>query len=245
MHRILPVASAALIGLMGMQGSAAWAARPYEPFVEKAVTAERSRQLKVALHADLWVMYDMPTAELYLAWKGGAKGGVLEDAVYWYGANYGHFPHWFKTSGVEYFRESVGEFFSDWAPAADIPLYYTKWPKQPLNYKNWSVTSGGADVFAHVANHGYFVKGDVFKFHNGLKLKGGGEIDVMEIPDYDGAGGKTNLVRKITFTGIPAGAEVRLALPKGGNWTVSGKGTLQGSALVQTADGESIVTGTW
>ena len=222
----------------------AHAARPHNPFVEKAVTAERSRQLKVALDADMWIMYDMPSAELYLAWKGGANGGTLEDADYWYGKN-GHFPHWFKAAGTEYFRESVGEFFSDWTPAADIPLYYTKWPKQPLSYKNWTVTAGGADVFAHVANHGYFVQGDTFRFHNGLKLKSGGEIDVLETPEYDGAGGKPKLVRKIAFTGMPAGASVQLALPKGGNWTVTGKGTLQGSALVQAGDGESIVTGTW
>jgi hypothetical protein len=96
-----------------------------------------------------------------------------------------------------------------------------------------------------VANHGYFVQGDVFKFHNGLKLKGGGEIDVMEVPDFDGTGGKTNLVRKITFTGVPAGGSVKLALPSGGNWTVTGKGTLQGGSLVQDGDGQSTITGSW
>jgi hypothetical protein len=218
--------------------------RPHNPFVEKVVTPERSRQLKVALDANMWLMYDMPTAELYVAWKGGTAGGTLENATYWYNGS-SHFPHWFHTAGTEYFRESVGEFFSDWAPAKDITLYYTKWPKQPLNYKNWTVTAGGTDVFDHVANHGYFVKGAVFKFHNGLVLKGGGEIDVLEVPDFDGAGGKMKLVRKIAFTGIPAGGSVRLALPAGGNWSVSGKGELQGGALVQNADGESIVTGSW
>ena len=222
----------------------ALAARPHNPFVEKVTTAERSRQLKVALANDLWVLYDMPTAELYCAWKGGADGGTLKDAVYWYGQN-GHFPHWFYTAGTEYFRESVGEFFSPWAPAADIPLYYTKWPKQPTNYKNWTVTSGGADQFAYVANHGYFVNGDAFVFHNGLKLKNGSEIDVRETPEYDGAGGKTRLVRKFAFAGMPAGASVTLALPKGGNWAVTGKGSLQNGALVQEGDGESTVTGTW
>ncbi len=218
--------------------------RPHNPFVEKVTTPERSRQLKVALDANMWVMYDLPTAELYVAWKGGTAGGALKSAAYWYGGG-AHFPHWFYTAGTEYFRESVGEFFSDWAPAADITLYYTKWPKQPLNYKNWSVTSGGADTFDHVANHGYFVKGSVFKFHNGLKLKGGGEIDVLETPEFDGAGGKMNLVRTMAFTGIPAGGSVKLALPAGGNWKVTGKGTLQGGALVQDGDGESTITGSW
>ena len=229
---------------LGLMITGAFAARPHAPFVEKVVTPERSRQLKVALAEDMWILYDMPTAELWCAWKGGTAGGSLKDAEYWYGKN-GHFPHWFYPAGTEYFRESVGEFFSEWAPAADIPLYYTKWPKQPLNYKNWSVTSGGADVFAHVANHGYFVNGDVFRFHNGLKLKGGGEVDVLETPEYDGSGGKPKLVRKFALKGMPAGASVRLALPAGGNWTVSGAGTLQGGALVQAGDGESIVTGNW
>ena len=218
--------------------------RPHNPFVEKVTTPERSRQLKVALDANMWIMYDMPRAELYVAWKGGAAGGTLKNADYWYGPN-GHFPHWFHTSGTEYFRESVGEFFSDWAPAADITLYYTKWPKQPLNYKNWYVTSGATDLFDHVANHGYFIKGNEFKFHNGLKLKGGAEIDVVEIPEYSAAGGKQNLVRKITMTGIPAGAAVKLALPGGGNWAVTGKGALQAGALVQDGDGESTITGSW
>ena len=231
--------------LFAVVAAAAFAqTRPHNPFVEKVVTPERSRQLKVALDADMWIMYDMPTAELYVAWKGGTAGGTLENANYWYGGD-SHFPHWFHTAGTEYFRESVGEFFSDWAPAKDITLYYTKWPKQPLNYKNWAVTSGASDVFDHVANHGYFVKGSLFKFHNGLKLKGGAEIDVMEIPEFDGTGGKANLVRKITFTGIPAGGSVKLALPSAGNWKVTGKGSLAGGALVQAEDGESTLTGTW
>jgi hypothetical protein len=233
-----------MIGLVAVLGGAVFAQRPHDPFVEKVITPERSRQLKVALNDKLWIMYDMPTAELYMAWSGGSEGGTLKNATYWYG-NQTHFPHWFYTSGTQYFKESVGEFFSPWAPAKDIDLYYTKWPKQPRNYKNWTVTSGGSDVFDYVANHGYFVQGSTFKFHNGLKLKGGGEIDVMEVPDYDGSGNKTNLVRKITFTGVPAGATVKLALPSGGNWTVSGKGTLQGGALVQDGDGESTVTGSW
>jgi hypothetical protein len=220
------------------------AARPYKPFVEKEVTPERSRQLKVALNEKLWIMYDMPTAELYMAWAGGTSGGTLKNAAYWYG-NQTHFPHWFYPTGNQYFKEAVGEFFSDWAKPSDIDLYYKHWPKQPLNYKNWTVTAGGSDVFAHVANHGYFLQGEVFKFHNGLVLKSGAEIDVTEIPEYDGAGGKTNLVRKIAFTGIPAGGSVKLALPTGGNWTVSGKGKLEGGALVQDADGESTVTGSW
>ncbi len=230
--------------LIGGAASGFAQTRPHTPFVEKVVTPERSRQLKVALDAAMWVMYDMPTAELYVAWKGGAEGGTLESAKYWYGGD-SHFPHWFHTAGTEYFREQVGEFFSDWAPAKDVALYYTKWPKQPLDYKNWSVSAGGAEVFDHVANHGYFVKGGVFKFHNGLKLKGGGEVDVLEIPDYDGSGGKPKLVRRIAFTGIPGGASVKLALPTGGNWTVTGKGVLQGGSLVQGADGESVVTGSW
>jgi hypothetical protein len=218
--------------------------RPHNPFVEKVVTPERSRQLKVALDPNLWIMYDMPTAELYVAWKGGTAGGSLKSADEWYGTS-SHFPHHFNLAGAEYFRESVGEFFSDWAPAKDISLYYTKWPKQPLNYQNWSVTTGGVEVFQHVANHGYFIKGAIFKFHNGLKLKGGGEIDVLEIPEYDGTGGKVNLVRKLTFTGIPTGGSVKLSLPNGGNWTVTGKGILQAGALVQSIDGESTITGSW
>jgi hypothetical protein len=233
-----------LLVLVAALGGSALAARPHQPFVEKEVTPERSRQLKVALNDKLWIMYDMPTAELYMAWNGGTTGGTLKNATYWYGSQT-HFPHWFYIAGNTYFKESVGEFFSDWAKPSDVTLYYQHWPKQPLNYKNWSVTSGGSDVFDHVANHGYFVQGDTFKFHNGLKLKSGSEIDVMEIPDFDGAGGKTNLVRKITFTGIPAGSSVKLALPTGGNWMVTGKGTLQGGALVQDADGESTITGSW
>src|SRR6185436_15241785 len=175
----------AILILAALAAGAYAQSRPHNPFVEKVVTPLRSRQLKVALTNDLWIMYDMPNAELYMAWAGGTGGGTLKDASYWYGSQT-HFPHWFYPDGAKYFETQVGEMFSPWTPAKDIDTYYSKWPKQPRDFKNWSVTQGGSDVFDYVANHGYFVQGSVFKFHNGLKLKGGGEIDVMEIPEGEG-----------------------------------------------------------
>ncbi len=222
-----------------------WAARPHDPFVEKVITPDRSRQLKVALDAKLWVLYDLPQGQLYQAWAGGTQGGTLEMADFGWFDQSAHFPHWFTAAGTQYFKEDVGEYFASWTKPADIDTYYTKWKKQPRGYKAWTVAKGAAAVDAKPVYLGYALKGDALRLDFSLVLPDGGNISVTETPEYSAAGGKVNLVRKLSLAGIPSGHSVSLKLPAGGNWTVLGKGAIAASVLTQSADGESTLTGTW
>lgn len=215
--------------------------RPTSLFVERVVTPDRSRQLKVALHQNLWVLYDLPQCQLYQAWAGGVTGGSLQEADFgWFDQN-AHFPHWFTAEGTNHFKEGVGEYFASWTKPADIDLYYTKWKAQPRNYKAWSVSNGSAAVAARTRYRGYALKGSEVRINFGLILADGREISVAEIPEYSNAGGKTGISRRFVFAGIPAGHSVSLKLPATG-W--SGPGVAGGSFTV-TANGETTLTGSW
>lgn len=238
--------------LLLIAGSTAWSqTRPHNPWVERFITAERSRQLSVALHQDLWVMYDLPAGALYMAWRGGAAGGALRSAGpdvspgYWFNGG-PHFPHIYVPAGTAYFKDAVGEYFSSWTKPADITTYYTKWPAQPRNYQAWSVYNGAQQVAAKVRYRGFSTLGNKLVLRLSLALPDGKEIAVTDSPEYSAASSRTNLVRTLTFGGIPAGHEVRLNRLIGGTaaWSATG-GTVQGTSLIQAADGQTTLTGSW
>jgi hypothetical protein len=239
-------------------GASVYAQRPHNPFVERVTTSERSRQLKVALNANLWVMYDLPQCQLYTAWAGGANGGSLvepfESAT---GVPFFHRPHyksWFVPAGTSYFKEAVGEYFASWTKPEWIDTYYSKvvvdkdfahnnlkWKQQPRNYHAWTVTNSGTNVNAETRFRAYRVKGNTMELDFGLILPDKREIAVTEVPDYAAAGGKTSLVRKFNFTGIPAGYSVALKLP-GSGWSGTG---VNGGTFTVAADGDVTLTGAW
>lgn len=224
-----------------LAGSAFAQTRPVNLFVERAVTPDRSRQLRVALNAEMWIMYDLPQCQLYQAWNGGTKGGSLTMADFgWFNQN-AHFPHWYTTEGTNYFKEAVGEYFSSWTKPADIDLHYTKWKQQPRNYKAWTVSNGGAAVNARTRYRGFTVNGPVFKLNFGLILPDGKEISVVEVPEYQNAGGKPGLTRKFTVSGLPAGHSISLKLPSAG-WTGTG---VNGGSFTIPANGDATLTGAW
>ena len=53
--------------------------RPVDTWVFRSVLDERPRMLTAALHENLWVAYDVQTATMYKAWKGGVE---FDGAVY-------------------------------------------------------------------------------------------------------------------------------------------------------------------
>lgn len=227
--------------------------RPSAYWFGKVVTTERTRQVYVGLDANMWVLYDLPQATLYQAWKGGPNGGSLVIASptvtpgYWFKGD-PHFAHIYVPSGTDYFHDKVGEFFASYTKPADIDTYYTKWPKQPLDYKNWVVLNGASDVGAQIRYRGYSVKGKVFTLSFSLILPDKSEITVSETPEYSNAGGKNDLVRTFAFAGIPAGYQVRMQHPGGAAaaWSVtSGTATLTGGIMTQTANGQTVLTGAW
>lgn len=232
-----------LLAAVALAGAQAWAQRPHSPFVERVVTNDRSRQLKVALNSSLWIMYDLPQCQLYQAWSGGANGGsLIEPTVGPDGLFFdqkAHVSFWFITSGTNYFREPVGEYFADWAPAKDIDLYYTKWKKQPRNYQAWTVSNGGQAVATRTRYGGYSVNASVFKLYFSL-VTADGEIAVTEIPEYQ-AGGRAGMTRKFTFAGIPAGHSVSLQLC-GSGWSGTG---VSGKTFTVSNDGTITITGSW
>ncbi len=243
--------------MVALAGGAATAqvARPNALWFNKVITPERSRQLYVGLNQNMWILYDLPQCVIYQAWMGAAAGGSLVMASvtvspgYWFGGG-PHFPHMYVTSGTNFFKDQVGEYFATYTVPSQITTYYTRWPAQPLNYHAWTVrNASGLDVGAVIRFRGYTVPGNVFTLRFGLVLPGnGGEITVTESPEYSNAGGRNNLVRTLTFAGIPAGYQVRLEHLGGaaGNWVVtSGSATLLTGAMVQTANGQTILTGSW
>lgn len=228
-------------------------ARPSAFWFGKVFTTDRSRQLYVGLNANMWVLYDLPQAVLYRAWRGGATGGSLASAnatltgQYWHRGG-PHFPHIYVPAGTNFFNDPVGEYFATYTKPADITNHYTKWPAQPLNYKNWAVMNGSTDAGAKVRNRGYTIKGNVFTLNFSLVLPDKSEITVTETPEYSNAGGRDNLVRTFTFAGIPAGHQVRMLHPGGAAsaWSVtSGSATLSSGVLTQTANGQTVLTGSW
>ncbi|MGL1886902.1 MAG: DUF1080 domain-containing protein [Reichenbachiella sp.] len=53
--------------------------RPSDTWVFRSVLDERARMITAALNEEMWVAYDIQTAQMYKAWKGGVK---LDGAVY-------------------------------------------------------------------------------------------------------------------------------------------------------------------
>jgi hypothetical protein len=244
-----PVLALALAGTQAL----AQITRPSTYWFGKVVTTERSRQLYVGLNADMWLLYDLPQAVLYQAWKGGANGGALKNGApsvspgYWFNGD-PHFPHLYVPAGTDYFHDKVGEFFASYTKPGDIDAYYTKWPKQPVGYKNWVVLNGATDVAAQVRYRGYVVKGTALTLNFSLILPDKSEITVSETPEFSGDGGKSNLARTYVFSGIPAGYQVRMMHPGGvaAAWTLtSGPATYAGGVMTQTSNGQTVLTGSW
>src|SRR4051812_5335692 len=95
---------------LAVKQAPAQATRPSSYWFGKVVTTERTRQLYVGLNANMWVLYDLPQAVLYQAWKGGANGGSLVTASrtvtpgYWFNGD-PHFPHIYVPAGTDYFHD--------------------------------------------------------------------------------------------------------------------------------------------
>ena len=247
--------------LLGCSVLVAQVERPNALWFNKVITVDRSRQLYVGLNANLWVLYDLPSAILYQAWQGGAAGGALATASatvtpeYWF-AGGPHFAHIYRPAGTNYFKDSVSEYFATYAKPSDITAYYTKWPKQPINasyggpYRSWSVLNGATNVGATVRYRGFTVPGNVFTLKFGLILpSNGGEISVTESPEYSNQPSGNHIVRTFNFSGIPAGYSVRLEHLGGTNaaaWSVtSGSATISAGGMVQTANGQTILNGSF
>ena len=242
--------------ILGAGSAFAQVSRPNALWFNKVITPQRSRQLYVALNANMWLFYDLPQGVLYQAWNGGTTGGSLQNANatvspgYWF-AGGPHFPHIYVTSGTNYFKDSVGEYFASYTKPADITTYYTRWPRQPLNYKAWTVRDGsGADVGATIRYRGYTVPGNVFTLKFSLILPASaGEIIVTESPEYSNLPSGNHIVRTLNFSGIPTGYSVRLEHLGGTNasaWSVtSGSAAVAGSVMNQTANGQTVLNGSF
>jgi len=231
--------------------------RPATVWIGKVTTTERSRQLFVGLKINMWLLYDLPNCVMYQAWNGGNIGGTLVTASvgvtpgYWFGGG-PHFPHIYIPSGTNYFaRDPVGEYFASYTNPAHITTYYTRWPAQPLNYQGWSVYNGGTLVAAKVRYRGFSNLNNNFQLNFGLILPNGGEITVSENPECYNAT-VNRLERTFTFSGIPAGYEVRLGHLVGGTgtWAItSGASAIVTGAttgtMTQIANGQTVLTGTW
>jgi hypothetical protein len=245
-----------LFAVLCTTGIAFTQTRPATVWIGKVTTTERSRQLYVGLNANMWLLYDLPNCVMYQAWNGGATGGTLVNASatvtpgYWFNGG-PHFPHIYIPSGTNYFaRDPVGEYFASYTNPAHITTYYTRWPAQPLNYQGWTVYNNGNLLAAKVRYRGFSNLNNVFRLNFGLILPNNTEISVTESPEYSNAGGN-RVVRTFTFSGIPAGHDVRLGHLVGGTgtWAItSGSATVAGATtgtLTQTANGQTVLTGTW
>ena len=248
-----------------LAGSAAYGqvSRPTSLWFNKVISLQRSRELYVALNANMWVFYDLPSAILFQAWNGGTTGGAFVTGninaatpEYWFLTSAPQFPHVYKTAGTNYFLDSVSEFFPSYTKPADITTYYTKWPKQPLNavwggpYRSWSVLNGATNLNATVRFRGYTVPGNVFTLKFDLILpNNGGTVNVTESPEYSAVPSGNHIVRTFTFAGIPAGDQVRLEHMGGTDptkWSVtSGSATISNGGMVQTANGATILDGSF
>ncbi|MBF0431869.1 MAG: hypothetical protein HQK83_11355 [Fibrobacteria bacterium] len=217
--------------------------RPIEPWVAQVSIKERARQLAVALHNDLWVMYDLPWCAFYLAWKGGATGGALiEDES----SQDPHTNTQFNPSGTQYFKQDfIDQFYASTAKEPAITNYYNG-SIYPTNYRAWKVEQGETKIDAQLKYKGYFVNEQVsFKLNFSLILPGGQEISITEEPEYV-SGGQAGLTRKITISGIPSGYKVLLHI-KGGSstWSATGKGALSGDDMIQSEDGVTTLSASW
>ena len=260
----------ALSAFAGMGVTEAQVSRPATLWFNKVIGLERSRQLYVALNANMWVMYDLPQAVLYQAWQGGTTGGSFvtgppqnATSQYWFWNGTPQFPHVYRTTGTNYFKDSVAEYFASYTNPAHLntTVYYAagKWPKQPRlpkwggTYRSWSVRNASAQIVeAEVRYRAMLINNttNVLTLKYGLILpNNGGEITVTESPEYSNQPSGNHLVRTFTFMGIPAGYQVQLERMGGTNpaaWTVtSGSASIQGSAMVQTADGQTILNGSF
>ncbi|HAO99622.1 MAG TPA: hypothetical protein DCQ83_06215 [Fibrobacteres bacterium] len=248
-------------------------ARPNALWFNKVITPERSRQLYVALNANMWVNYDLPFGVLTQAWNGGTTGGAFISGApyssmggatgqYWFLSSAPQFPHVWRSSGTNYFRDSnqVAEYFASYTPAANINTtnYYQpggKWPQRPIStkwggtYKSWTVLNGATDAGATYRYRGFTVPGNVMTLKYSLILPNNSEITVSENPEFSNQPSGNHLIRTFTFAGIPAGYSVRLEHLGGSNasaWSVtSGSATIQSGALVQTANGQTVVNGSF
>jgi hypothetical protein len=261
---------AAAAALLLVATASAQTARPNALWFNKVISLERSRQLYVGLHANMWVMYDRPQAVLFQAWQGGASGGSFPSGApanitpqYWFWNGTPQFPHVWRPSGTSYFKDSVAEYFASYTNPAHVntTTYYGngRWPLQPIlpkwggTYRSWSVRNGSDQTLeTEVRFRAYLVNNatNVITLKFGLILpNNGGEITILESPEYSNQPSGNHLVRTFTFSGIPSGYKVRLEKMGGSNagaWAVtSGSASVQGTAMVQTADGQTVLNGTF
>ena len=256
--------------LLTTSGAFAQITRPNALWFNKVISLERSRQLYVALNTNMWVMYDLPQAVLFQAWQGGASGGAFVTGnpssatpQYWFFTGTPQFPHVWKPAGTSFFKDSVAEYFASYTNPADVnkTTYYAsgKWPLQPIlpkwggTYRSWSVRNGTGQVIeAEIRFRAYLVDNtnNVITLKFGLILpNNGGEITVTESPEYSNLPSGNHLVRTFNFSNIPSTYQVRLEKMGGANasaWTVtSGSASIQGSAMVQTANGQTVLNGSF
>ncbi|MBF0431867.1 MAG: hypothetical protein HQK83_11345 [Fibrobacteria bacterium] len=231
--------------------TAVFSARPHDPWVSQVSIKERTRQLYVALHSDLWIMYDLPYCVFYLAWKGGADGGTLTNADY-IKSDFKATPHTstqFNPGGTTYFKQdNIDQYYPSGAVAKEIPNYYSSWSNYPTNYRAWKVKNGTQAVEVKLKYKGYFTKVNgqqAFKLKFSLVLPDNREIEITEEPEYVSGTG-VGLSRKITIAGIPSGYSVMLHTKGGtGTWTATGVGSITGDDMTQTSDGVTTLSATW
>ncbi len=256
--------------LLTASGVIAQVSRPNALWFNRVISLERSRQLYVGLNANMWVMYDLPQGVLFQAWQGGTTGGgfvsgapLNATAQYWFFNGTPQFAHVWRASGTSYFKDSVAEYFASYTNPAHVnkTTYYTsgKWPLQPIlpkwggTYRSWSVRNGSGQILeAEVRFRAYLVDNvnNVITLKFGLILpNNGGEITVTESPEYSNLPSGNHLVRTFTFSNIPSTYQVSLEKLGGNNpaaWAVtSGSASIQGSAMVQTANGQTVLNGSF
>ena len=132
----------AVAALLLAGAASAQTARPNALWFNKVISLERSRQLYVGLHSNMWVMYDLPQAVLFQAWQGGTSGGSFVTGApqaatnqYWFWNGTPQFPHVWRASGTSYFKDSVAEYFASYTNPAHVntTTYYTSSTRPKLS----------------------------------------------------------------------------------------------------------------
>jgi hypothetical protein len=209
--------------------------RPRDPFVFRTVLRDNTsdsspctadvgcmnRLIAVLLNAQMTALYSTERGTLYVA-----RNAVPQDG------------------NLTYAHENSGSRLR-W-PTANAGTYLHR----NVTAQPWELLQGGTALTSRVAFKGFDLAGDVATLKWEI-ISGSTVVRVRETPEFEAVGGNPGIRRGIQITGLGAGQSLRLTLSgqvRPETWTVSGDGTLQGTAPVVlniTGNGTTLVTGSW
>ncbi len=215
-------------GVLAVAGGAVFGqTRPRDPFVFRTAiwegnnpSVQGDRLVAVLLNGSFTALYSTVKGGLYMTRSGTAQNGNV---------TYGH------VHDGSVLKFSGGSVLHRNNPTNSV----------------WELLNGTTAVNSQTVYRGFTLSGTPTPNMVAIRYDiqaGANTIHISETPEYV-SGGAGGIRRAFTISGIPAGHSVRLdvsgQVSGSETWTAASGGTVAGGFFTVTADGNSVLNGTW